>query len=231
MLEITWLGHGSFQFRLETGEVIVVDPWLGGPTYPADHKLGRIDIILVTHGHFDHLPDTVDLAKRHNATVVCNYEISVWLGSQGVENVSAMNTGGTQPVGPVKVSMTEALHSSGIATESGMTDGGRAGGYVVEIPDGRRFYFAGDTDVFPGMEIIRELYEPELAILPIGDHFTMGPRGAAIACRLLGAKKVIPMHFATFPPLVGRPEHLAEHIKDLPNTEVWPVEIGKPVQW
>ena len=230
MLEITWLGHGSFQLKLTTGEVIVIDPWLEGPTYPKDHTFDRIDTILVTHGHFDHLPDAVPLAKKFNPAVISNFEISVWLGSKGVENVTGMNKGGTLEAGPVKVTMTHAFHSSGIMDGDQMIYGGEAAGFVIELPDSRKIYFAGDTDVFSEMSIIGELHQPELAFLPIGDLYTMSPREAAVACRLLKPKKVIGMHYGTFPPLTGRPEQLAALIEEL-DTEVWPLEIGKAVDW
>ena len=139
--------------------------------------------------------------------------------------------GGSQKVGPVTVTMTDAVHSCGILDDGKIIYGGEAAGFVVYLPDGRRFYFAGDTNVFSDMELIAQLYQPELAFLPIGDLYTMSPREAALACRLLKARKVVPMHFGTFSPLTGRPEQLAELIKDLPETEVWPLEIGKPVSW
>jgi L-ascorbate metabolism protein UlaG (beta-lactamase superfamily) len=127
--------------------------------------------------------------------------------------------------------MTHAIHSCGIEDNGTMVYGGEACGYVLHLPDGRRLYFSGDTNVFSDMQLIAQLYRPELAILPIGDLFTMNPREAALACRLLAPRKVIPMHFATFPPLTGRPEQLAELIKDLPETQVWPLEPGQPVNW
>jgi len=230
MLDITWLGHGSFQLGLDSGEIIVIDPWMEGPTYPKEHTFERIDAILVTHGHFDHLPDAVPLAKKFSPTVVSNFEIAVWLDGKGVENTSGMNKGGTQRVGPLSVTLTHAFHSSGILDDGQMIYGGEAGGFVIGLPDGRKIYFAGDTDVFSEMEIIAGLHQPELAFLPIGDLYTMSPREAAVACRMLKPKKVIPMHFGTFPPLTGTPEELARLIRDL-DTEVWPLEIGQTVQW
>jgi L-ascorbate metabolism protein UlaG (beta-lactamase superfamily) len=142
-----------------------------------------------------------------------------------------MNKGGSQQVGPVTVTMTHAVHSCGILDQGKIIYGGEAAGYVIELADSRRIYFAGDTNVFSDMQLIEQLYHPELAFLPIGDLFTMGPREAAAACRLLKPKKVVPMHFGTFPPLAGRPERLSELIRDLGDTQVWPLDIGKPAAW
>jgi L-ascorbate metabolism protein UlaG (beta-lactamase superfamily) len=232
MVEITWLGHATFQFRLDSGEVIVMDPWVdGNPKYPKDHQFSRIDAILVSHAHFDHIHDAVPLAKKFKPKVVAIYETCVWLTSKGVENCSGMNKGGTQDVGPLKVTMTHAIHSCGIQDGDQIIYGGEAAGYVLHLKDGRTIYYSGDTAVFSDMQLIEKLYHPDLAFLPIGDFYTMGPREAALACRLLKPKKVIPMHFGTFPALTGTPDEVAALLKDFPQCEIWPIAIGKPVQW
>jgi len=232
MVEITWLGHATFKFRLDNGEVIVIDPFIdGNPVYPKNHTFDRVDTILVTHAHFDHVQGALPLSRKFGARIVAIYETAVWLESKGARNTLAINKGCSRQVGSVRVTMTQALHSSGIQEDGKMLYGGEAAGYVVRVPDGRSFYFAGDTAVFGDMELIGTLYRPELALLPIGDTFTMGPAEAAMACRLLKPKKVIPMHFGTMPQLEGRPEQLAELLRDQPEIQVWTLEIGKPVTW
>jgi L-ascorbate metabolism protein UlaG (beta-lactamase superfamily) len=183
----------------------------------------------VSHGHFDHIHDAIPLAKKHSSKVVAIYETCAWLGRKGVENCLAMNKGGSQQVGGVRVTMTHAVHSCGISEDDGsIVYGGEAAGYVLRFADGRSVYFSGDTNVFSDMALIAELYEPELAFLPIGDLYTMSPKEAAKACELLKVKTVIPMHFGTFPPLTGTPEALQALA---PGTHVWALEPGKTVSW
>ena len=218
--------------RLQTGEVILVDPWIeGNPAYPKDHKLDRVDTILVSHGHFDHIHDVLPLAHKFAPQIVAIYETSHWLEKKGAKNVIGMNKGGTVHVGPVAVTMTHAVHSCGILEGDQIIYGGEAAGYVVRLPDRRAVYCAGDTNVFTDMQLIERLYHPELAFLPIGDLYTMSPREAALAAKMLDVRKVIPLHFGTFPPLTGRPEQLAELLRDQAGMEVWPLEPGKTVQW
>src|ERR1035437_7093024 len=230
-MEITWLGHTSFQFKLPSGQVILMDPWIeGNPAYPKNHKISRVDTICVTHGHFDHIHDTPPLAKRFSPEVIAIYETCHWLESQGVKNTRPMNKGGSQKSGDVTITMTHAVHSCGILDGNRIIYGGEASGYVLRFADGRSLYFAGDTNVFSDMNLIEQLYHPELAFLPIGDLYTMSPREAAMACTLLRPKRVIPMHFGTFPALTGRPEQLAGLVSDLP-TEVWALDPGETVEW
>ena len=230
-MQITWLGHGTFQFRLPSGQVILMDPWTdGNPAYPKGFEIQRVDTMCITHGHFDHIHDAVPLAKKFSPEVVGIFETCAWLESKGVKNTHAMNKGGSQKVGEVTFTMTHAVHSCGILDDGQIIYGGEAAGYVMRFADGRALYFAGDTNVFTDMQIIEQLYHPELAFLPIGDLYTMSPVEAALACKFLRARKVVPMHFGTFPPLTGRPEKLRELIGDL-ETEVWALEPGQPAEW
>lgn len=231
-VRITWLGHSTFHVALPSGEVVLIDPWLSNPKYPSGFELDRVDVLLLTHGHFDHIADAVSVNKKFGAPTVAIYELAEWLGSKGCENVTGMNKGGTFEAGPVKVTMTHAQHSGGIQDGDQWIYGGEPAGLVVEVPDGRKFYHAGDTNAFGDMRLIAELCEPSLAMLPIGDLFTMAPREAALACEFLGAEKVIPMHYGTFPPLTGTPAQLRTEIaaRGL-ATEVVAPEPGAVVDW
>ncbi len=231
MTKITWLGHATFEFRFESGEVLVLDPWIeGNPAYPKGYEIKQVDAIAVSHAHFDHINDVIPLAKKFHPQVVGIFETTAWLEKKGVKNTIGMNKGGTVDLGFVKLTMTHAIHSCAIKDGDELLYGGEAAGYVLSQKDGRRAYFAGDTALFSDMVLIRELYGPELAFLPIGDHFTMDPLQACYASRFIKPKRVIPMHYGTFPALTGRPEELAERLKD-DDIEVWTLERGKTVEW
>jgi L-ascorbate metabolism protein UlaG (beta-lactamase superfamily) len=230
-MEITWLGHGTFLLVLPSGEHILMDPWTdGNPKYPAGFSIPKIDLMLITHGHFDHIHDAVPLAKKHSPQVGAIFETCHWLESKGVKRLNPMNKGGTQKIGSVSVTMTHAIHSCGILDDGKIIYGGEAAGYVLRFEDHRALYFAGDTNVFTDMQLIEQLYHPELVFLPIGDLYTMSPVEAAAAVRLLKPKKVICMHFGTFPALVGHPDQLRELTKDT-GAEILMLEPGKPFTW
>jgi L-ascorbate metabolism protein UlaG (beta-lactamase superfamily) len=218
-IKLTWLGHSTFRVETPGGKIVLIDPWvMGNPACPAkDKDPGRIDVMLCTHGHYDHIGDAVELGKKHKPTSVGIFELCTWLEKKGVPNTSPMNKGGSQQVGDLRVTMVHADHSCGILDGDQIVYGGEAAGYVIEFENGVKLYHAGDTNVFGDMKIIHELYAPEIALLPIGDRFTMSPREAAYAVNLLKPKAVIPMHFATFPVLTGTPEQLERLV---PGVEV-----------
>jgi L-ascorbate metabolism protein UlaG (beta-lactamase superfamily) len=229
---ITWLGHGAVRLRLEDDVTLLVDPWLqGNPACPVKlHQPDRVDGILITHGHFDHFGDTIPLAETHRPEIFAIHEIAVFLEAQGIENVVGMNKGGTVTVpGDVRATMVHAEHSSGISVDTGIVDGGSAAGWVLRTPAGTTVYHAGDTALFGDMALIGERFSLDLAILPIGGHFTMGPEDAARAATLLRARAVLPIHFGTFPILDGTPDELRAHLEgtDIPVVDC---EIGEPIQ-
>jgi L-ascorbate metabolism protein UlaG (beta-lactamase superfamily) len=213
---LTWLGHGAFRIDSPGGKRIYVDPFLNGnPKCPeAELEPERVDLILLSHGHGDHVGDTVALWTKHSCGVVAQVELRGWLAGKGVEPdvTQAPNKGGTVSVAGIKVTLTNAYHSSSFE------DGGYAGeacGLVVELESGYKLYFSGDTCVFGDMALIARIYEPDIVVLPIGDHYTMGPREAAVALELLGAKRCVPSHYGTFPLLTGTPEELRELAPDV----------------
>jgi L-ascorbate metabolism protein UlaG (beta-lactamase superfamily) len=226
---ITFLGHAAFKLSAP-GVTVLIDPWLSNPLHqtPLD-QVGQVDLILVTHGHGDHVGETVPLAQQTGATVVAIHELSQILADQGVARVVGMNKGGTLALAGLKITMTQAVHSSTMAVGGKMVPCGEAGGFVVQFPNGFTVYHAGDTAVFRDLELIRELYQPELALLPIGSHYVMSPAEAALACRFLKPKWVIPMHYGTFPVLTGTPAELIELIKDTPEIKVIVLQPGETV--
>src|SRR5213592_4341312 len=224
---VTWLGHASFRLDSPDGKRIYVDPWLSNPKCPDSEKEPeRVDVIALTHGHGDHVGETVELSKKFEPEIVAMVELKSWLGDQGAKigELPGPNKGGTVEAEGVKFTLVNAFHSSG-ASDGSYT--GEAAGIVVELEDGKKLYFAGDTCVFGDMELIGRIYAPDLAVLPIGGHFTMDPREAAVACELLGVKRVVPSHYGTFPLLKGTPAELKELAE---GVEVHTIEPGESVE-
>lgn len=229
-LSITWLGHSTFIIALPNGTRVITDPWLGNPNCPpafakAD-ALGRIDLILASHGHSDHIGDLVPVARATGAPVVCMFELGLYLVDKGLQNVKDMGIGGTQEVADVSITMTSATHSGSIVDGGRIVYLGGAAGFVLRAPHTPTIYFAGDTGLFGDMKVIGEVYRPEIAFLPIGDLYTMGPDTAAIAAQWLGVRQVVPMHWGTFPVLTGTPAALRQ---DLDKTGIEVLEL-KPGQ-
>ena len=214
-LAITWLGHSTFLLRTPGGTRVLIDPWLtGNPSCPnALRKPPAVDLILVSHGHYDHIGDLIACARENGAPVVGIFELCDWLGRKGVQHVAPMNKGGSQEVAGLRVTMTDARHSSGFVDGDRMVYMGEPAGYVVRLEDGRTLYFAGDTCLFGDMSLIGEMYRPDIAFLPIGDRFTMDPAAAGRACAMLGVKQVVPMHWGTFPLLTGTPAELKKLVE------------------
>ena len=211
-LSYTWLGHATFLMRSPGGKRILFDPWItGNPSSPPSAKtLGALNLILVTHGHGDHTGDAVAAARSSGAQTIAPFELSQWLKGKGVKNVTGMNPGGTIEALGLSITMVPAVHSSSVEDEGRVVYTGLATGFVVKFENALTIYFAGDTAVFGDMRLIGEMHKPDIAFLPIGDLYTMGPAQAAKACELLGVKQVVPMHFGTFPALTGTPAKLRE---------------------
>jgi L-ascorbate metabolism protein UlaG (beta-lactamase superfamily) len=229
---ITWLGHATFLIQTPGGKTLLIDPFLAqNPSCPENLKrVDRCDIMLLTHGHGDHVADAVSIARRTGAQVVGIVELMNWLSGKGVKNTIGMNRGGTLHLGEIAVTMVNAFHSSSIQDGDRLIYAGEAAGFVVRFENGFTLYDAGDTSVFGDMALIGEIYQPELAMLPIGDHYTMGPREAAKAIRLLGVKHVLPMHYGTFPVLTGTPAALRELTRDISGLTLHDLKPGETLQ-
>jgi len=231
-VKVTFLGQSTFKIVSPKGVVIYIDPFLSAnPRTPAEMKIvEKADLILVTHGHGDHLGDTLAIAEKTNARIVVMPELGRYLTRKGAKNVAGMNKGGTYASHGLAITMVHALHSSSVTEGDQVIYTGNPAGFVIKFENGFSLYHAGDTAVFGDMKIIGEIYQPELSLLPIGSHFTMDPREATYAARLLGSKYVIPMHYGTFPVLTGTPEEFVRLMKEVPRTKVIVLKPGETVQ-
>jgi L-ascorbate metabolism protein UlaG (beta-lactamase superfamily) len=207
---LTWLGHSAFRIDTPGGKRVYVDPFLNGnpKCHESEVQPERVDLILLTHGHDDHVGDTIALYEQFKPRVIAPVELRWWLETQGVEGAAGSdpNKGGTVDADGISVTITDANHSSSISDRYT----GEPTGLIVTLEDSYTLYFAGDTNVFGDMALIRRLYGPKLAVLPIGDHYTMGPKEAALALELLGVERCVPCHWGTFGLLTGTPEALRE---------------------
>jgi L-ascorbate metabolism protein UlaG (beta-lactamase superfamily) len=227
---ITYFGHSTFSLTTPSGQVALIDPWvMTNPRCPEKlKKVTQLDVIFLSHAHSDHLGDLLALAKQHKPQIVAIFETCLWIGSKGFgEQTKPMGKGGTQKVGEFEVTMTHAFHSNSIEDNGKVVYAGEPAGLVIRMPGGLSVYHAGDTALFSDMKLIGELYKPNIAMLPIGDLFTMGPREAAHAIRFLGVKHVIPMHYATFPFLTGTPDALRSEAKDIAGLEILALKPGE----
>lgn len=250
-VEVQWLGHGTIRIKSVEGKTIVIDPFLvKNPSTPPEYRdleaLGKVDLILVTHGHTDHIDDLVELAKLNDAPVVLNFDLAIQMQALGLLDAArmiGMNKGGTvSPLGRgIEIHMVPAEHSSSLdlvafdlfdpeqATPETprLLEGGVAMGYVIELENGFTIYHAGDTWVFGDMALIHTFFEPDLALVPIGGHFTMGPKEAAYAVEsLIEPKRVIPIHYGTYPVINRTPEEFVEALGET-STEVLVMQPGQ----
>ncbi len=225
--KIRWFGHSAFQILTTKGKSILIDPWLDNPkgnTRFLD-DIDKVDIVLITHGHSDHIGNIIDIYKKFKPRVYAIFEISQYLAGKGVES-TGMNISGCVEDEGIKICMTEASHSSAEIVDGKIVYLGNPAGFVITLENGVKIYHAGDTGLFGGLSLIGEFYSPDIVMLPIGGHFTMGPKEAAYAVRLLKPSYIIPMHYGTFPVLTGTPEEFINHLDPEYKDKVIILEVG-----
>lgn len=212
-VDVSWLGHASLRLKLDDGTTVLIDPWLeGNPACPeSEWNQTGVDAIYITHGHFDHVLGVEAAARSNDAAIFAIHEVAEHFTAKGLENVTGSNKGG-RVEGPNGIfgTLVDAVHSAGISGDDGIVAGGEAAGWIIDFPSGPTFYFAGDTTIFGDLALIGEIYEPDVAFLPIGGHYTMGAGIAAKAAKLIGVDRVVPIHFGTFPILSGTPGELRD---------------------
>lgn len=230
-MRITWLGHSAFQIVTDKDLHILIDPFLTeNPSCPCSLDQIQADVICITHGHHDHFGDSLELARRDGSLVICIHELAKYLECQDIEAVG-MNMGGTVEANGIRVTMVNSNHSSDLDFLEGMGPGGSSCGYILELEDGMKIYHSGDTGIFGDMKtVIRDIYRPHLALLPIGDRFTMGPREAEIAVGWLEVDVVIPMHYNTFPVIEQDPQGFKEDVESSTGATVVVLKPGETYQ-
>jgi L-ascorbate metabolism protein UlaG (beta-lactamase superfamily) len=234
MVRITYLGQSTFKFITPESRTVLIDPWtIHNPLCPEEEKdVGEVDLILITHAHHDHLGDVFTIAEERSPKIATIVELGKWLNAKGLRNVQGMNVGGVLELAGVTVTMTPAAHSSSVDEEP-FAYVGLAVGFVVGFSNGCRLYHAGDTAAFGGMRLIHEVHKPDLAMLPIGDHHTMGPLEAAAATRLLNVGRVIPMHYGVTPGSADAPARFRDALNatGLGHVETVELKPGQHIGW